>query len=159
MNAASSSLSYALGYSAAERDRLIRQAAQLAPLTERFFRDAGIGLGQRVLELGSGMGDVAMLVARIVGPSGEVIGVERDAESIQFAQSRATQAGLHNIFFTQSDISQLSTERQFDAAVGRFILQYIPDVAQVLRSLSASVRPGGIIAFHEPHWQPYQDYL
>src|SRR5215470_14143405 len=88
MNPPSSNSSYALGYSQAERDRLIRQAAQLAPLTERFFRDAGIGSGQRVLELGSGMGDVAMLVAHIVGPSGEVLGVERDANSIQFAESR-----------------------------------------------------------------------
>jgi len=159
MNAPSSSSSYALGYSQAERDRLIRQAAQLAPLTERFFHDAGIGPGHRVLELGSGMGDVAMLVAGIVGPSGEVLGVERDANSIQFAESRIVQAGLQNITFTQSDISQLSAERKFDAAVGRFILQYLPDPVSVLRSLAASLRPGGIIAFHEPHWQPYQDYL
>jgi ubiquinone/menaquinone biosynthesis C-methylase UbiE len=159
MNAPSSNSSYALGYSQAERVRLIRQAAELAPLTERFFRDAGVAAGHRVLELGSGMGDVAMLVARIVGPSGEVVGVERDSDSIQFAQSRVDEAGLHNINFTQSDISQLSTEKKFDAAVGRFILQYIPDPVSVLKSLAASLRPGGIIAFHEPHWQPYQDYL
>src|SRR5215468_253615 len=159
MNAPCLSSSYALGYSELERDRLIRQAAQLAPLTERFFRDAGIGPGQSVLELGSGMGDVAMLVARIVGPSGEVVGVERDANSIQFAESRVAQAGMKNVSFTQSDISQLSTERKFHAAVGRFILQYLPDPVSVLRTLAASLRPGGIIAFHEPHWQPYQDYL
>src|SRR5215475_11521648 len=66
---------------------------------------------------------------------------------------------MNNLTFTQSDISHLSTERKFDAAVGRFILQYLPDPASVLRTLSASLRPGGIIAFHEPHWQPYQDFL
>src|SRR5579859_2029757 len=137
MNAPSSSSSYALGYSQSERDRLIRQAAQLAPLTERFFRDAGIGPGHRVLELGSGMGDVAMLVARIVGPSGEVVGVERDADSIQFAQSRLSHAGLSNVIFTRSDISQLSNENKFDAVVGRFILQFLPDVPAVLRTLAA----------------------
>jgi ubiquinone/menaquinone biosynthesis C-methylase UbiE len=53
---------YALGNTDAEHERLIRQAAILAPLTERFFRQAGIGLGQLVLDLGSGVGDVAMLV-------------------------------------------------------------------------------------------------
>ena len=48
--------SYALGSNDAEHERLIRQAARLTPLTERLFREAGIGPGQRVLDLGSGVG-------------------------------------------------------------------------------------------------------
>jgi len=66
---------YALGYTNAEYDRLIRQAARIAPITERLFSEAGIGPGQRVLDLGSGVGDVAMLAARLVGPAGEVVGI------------------------------------------------------------------------------------
>ena len=58
---------YALGYTDFEQDRLIRQAARIAPTTERLFREAGIGPGQRVLDLGSVMGDVSMLVAQLVG--------------------------------------------------------------------------------------------
>lgn len=150
---------YALGYSDAEQARLIRQATQLGPLTERFFRDAGISPGQRVLELGSGMGDVAMLVARIVGPEGHVLGIERDANSIQVARARADEAGLHNIAFSQSDISQLQSPERFDAAVGRFILQFVPDPVSLLRALVALLRPGGIIAFHEPQWDPYVGLL
>ena len=72
------SADYPLGNTDAEHERLIRQAARVAPITERFFREAGIGPGQRVLDLGSGVGDVAMLVARLVGPSGEVVAIERD---------------------------------------------------------------------------------
>jgi protein-L-isoaspartate O-methyltransferase len=159
MDAPTSNSAYALGYTKAESDRLIRQAAKLAPLTERFFRDAGISAGHRVLELGSGMGDVAMLVAKIVGPSGSVIGVERDRNSIRLAQARAAEAGFSNISFSESDISQLHPEQKFDAAVGRFILQFIPDPVAVVRSLTASVRPGGVIAFHEGQWQPYLDLL
>jgi len=61
---------YALGYTNAEQDRLMKQAALIAPYTERLFREAGIGPGHRVLDLGSGMGDVSMLVAGLVGASG-----------------------------------------------------------------------------------------
>jgi ubiquinone/menaquinone biosynthesis C-methylase UbiE len=64
MTASSSTSQYVLGSTDAEHERLIRQAARLDPYTERLFRDAGIGPGHRVLDIGSGVGDVAMLVAR-----------------------------------------------------------------------------------------------
>ena len=145
---------YALGSTDAEHERLIRQAALLAPLTERFFREAGISHGQCVLDLGSGAGDVAILAARFVGPSGEVVGVERDPRSIARARSRVAEAGLHNVRFTQSDISRLPANKPFDAVVGRFILMYLADPVAVLRSLFLVVRPGGLFAFHEPSCAP-----
>jgi ubiquinone/menaquinone biosynthesis C-methylase UbiE len=150
----SSSASYALGYTNAEHERLIRQAARIAPLTERLFREAGIGRGQRVLDLGSGVGDVAMLVAQIVGPSGEVLGIERDASSIARAKARVAEAGLRNVSFTQTDVNQIVSEKPFDAAVGRFILMFLPDPVSVLRSVVELVRPGGVLAFQEPSWTP-----
>ena len=67
MTELSRSCQYALGGSDAEHERLIRQAARLAPYTERLFRDAGIGPKQRVLDLGSGAGDVAIPAARLPG--------------------------------------------------------------------------------------------
>lgn len=146
---------YALGYSNAEHDRLIRQAARIAPITERLFREAGIGPGQRVLDLGSGMGDVAMLAAKLVGPSGEVVGIERDANSIARAQDRAASASLRNVSFTQSDVNHIASDKPFDAAVGRFILMFLPDPASALRSLAQLVRPGGVLAFQEPSWVPF----
>src|SRR5215468_8366846 len=143
---------YVLGYTDSEQERLIRQAAKIAPITERFFREAGIGFGQRVLDLGSGMGDVAMLVARLVGPSGEVVGVERDTNSIARARARAAAAGLRNVSFLNSDVNNFVSSQPFDAAVGRFILMFLPDPVSVLRSAAGLVRPGGVIAFQEPSW-------
>ena len=102
---------YVLGSTDAEQERLIRQAARLGPYTERLFRDAGMGPGQRVLDIGSGVGDVAMLAARLVGPSGEVVGVERDVRSIARARARVAEGGLHNVTFMQSDVSQVTSVR------------------------------------------------
>lgn len=143
---------YALGYTANEHDRLIRQANRIAPVTERLFREVGISPGQRVLDLGSGLGDVSMLLARIVGPTGKVVGIERDANSIARARDRAAAAGLHNVEFTQNDVNQIVSDQLFDAAVGRFILMFLPDPASVLRSVSRLVRPGGVVVFQEPTW-------
>ena len=144
-----SSSDYLLGSTDTEHERLIRQAVRLAPVTERFFRDAGIGPGQRVVDLGSGVGDVAMLLAQLVGNSGEVVGIERDTRSIARARARAAEAGLPNVTFVQSDIAQFSNDKSFDAAVGRYILQFLPDPVAILRSLAHWVRPGGVFAFQE----------
>src|SRR6267154_4125734 len=145
---------YALGYTDAEQERLIRQATLIAPHTERLFREAGIGPGHRVLDLGSGMGDVSMLVAGLVGASGEVVGIERDATSIERAQARVAAAGLRNVSFLNADLNNIVTDRPFDAVVGRYILMFLPDPIFVLRSVSRLVRPGGVIAFQEPSWIP-----
>jgi ubiquinone/menaquinone biosynthesis C-methylase UbiE len=149
---ATTTFDYALGYTNSEHDRLIRQAARIAPYTERLFRESGIGAGQRVLDLGSGVGDVSMLLARIVGPSGEVVGIERDASSIARAKARVAEAGFRNVNFTQTDVHQIDSDKLFDASVGRFILMFLPDPASVLRSLTRLVRPGGVLAFQEPTW-------
>ena len=145
---------YALGYTDAEQERLMLQATLIAPHTERQFREAGIGVGHRVLDLGSGMGDVSMLVAGLVGASGEVVGIERDATSIERAQARVAAAGLRNVSFLNTDVNKISIDRPFDAAVGRFILMFLPDPVSVLQSVVRLVRPGGVVAFQEPSWAP-----
>jgi SAM-dependent methyltransferase len=148
---------YALGSSDREHDRLIRQAAWLAPHTERLFRDAGIGPGQRVLDLGSGVGDVSLIVARLVGPSGAVIGIERDPRSIARAAARMAAADIGNVTFTQIDATQIAPGEPFDAVVGRYILMYLADPVSGVRSLSRLVRPGGVVAFQEPDWTDFLD--
>lgn len=153
------SADYPLGNTDAEHERLIRQAARVAPITERFFREAGIGLGQRVLDLGSGVGDVAMLVARLVGPSGEVVAIERDPNAVAKARARVTEAGFHNVSFSESNVDETLYGEPFDAAVGRFILMYLPDPVATLHSISQAVRPGGVLAFQEPCWVPVLAHL
>jgi ubiquinone/menaquinone biosynthesis C-methylase UbiE len=153
------SANYPLGHTDAEHERLIRQAAQVAAITERFFHEAGIGPGQRVLDIGSGVGDVAMLVARLVGPSGEVVAVERDRNSIAKASARVTGAGFQNVSFNESNVNEIVGEKPFDAVVGRFILMYLPDPVATLRSISQLVRPGGVIVFQEPTWVPVVAHL
>ena len=100
------------------------------------------------------MGDVAMLTGKLVGPSGEVVGVERDSRSIARARARVAEGGLRNVSFTQSDVSQIQSSKPFDAAVGRFILMFVPDPVTIVSSLVRLVRPGGVLAFQEPSWAP-----
>ena len=155
MNDSSKNKPYVLGASEAEHSRLLRQATRLEPFTERLFRDAGIGPGQRVLDVGSGVGDVAFLVARLVGPTGEVVGIDLDGTALDNARARASQLGLRNVRFVETDVAAAPGEAPFDAVVGRLILQFLPDPASALRSLVSKVKPGGIVAFQEANWASF----
>src|SRR5215471_4837868 len=77
-----------------ERKRLIAQGELVAPLTRRLFETAGIAAGMRVLDIGSGSGDVALLAAQLVGPTGHVTGIDRDTAQVEFAAQRAKALGL-----------------------------------------------------------------
>lgn len=155
MNTAHTSTDYVLGSSDDEHQRLTRQAEILAPYTERLFRDAGVSTGQRVLDIGSGVGDVALLAARIVGHDGSVLGVDRDPVGLGKARTRATAAGAGNVEFLETDLANLRLQGTFDAIVGRFVLMFLPDPLATLRSLAALLRPGGVIVFQESSWASF----
>ena len=145
---------YVLGDTDLEHERLVRQAAIFNPFTERLLRHAGIGRGQRILEIGSGVGDVAMLAAKMVGPKGKVVGVERDISTLAKARSRVAEARLRNVSFMESDVGDVVSSEPFDAVIGRLILEFLPSPGAVMRSLSTLVRPGGVIAFQDCYWGP-----
>jgi ubiquinone/menaquinone biosynthesis C-methylase UbiE len=133
-----------------ERQRLMRQGAILRPFLASAFRAAGLAPGMRVLDLGCGAGDVAMLAADLVGPTGSVVGIDRDAASVAWANKRVAEAGYQNIRFQVAEFHEFNDSHPFDALVGRFILMYLPDPAAILRHLSQQLRSGAAVAFMEP---------
>lgn len=140
---------YALGRSDAETRRLILQHQLYGPFTRQFLTAAGITAGMRVLDVGSGAGDVALLLAELVGPQGQVIGVDTNAEILEVARARAQAAGWPTVAFQSGDALELELEEAVDAVVGRWVLQYAPDPAALLRRARDWLRPGGIVAFQE----------
>jgi len=141
--------SYALGHSQRELTRLSTQATLFEPFTRRMCERAGLTPGMRVLDVGSGNGDVAFLAASFVGESGEVLGVDRAPAAVQAANARAQAAAFKNVTFTAGDLATMFFAKPFDAVIGRLVLMYQADPVAVLRRLARQLRPGGVIAFQE----------
>jgi ubiquinone/menaquinone biosynthesis C-methylase UbiE len=140
---------YALGHSEHELQRLSRQAQAIEPFTQHLFEEAGINQGMRVLDVGCGSGDVAFLIANLVGPGGEVVGIDRERKAVDWASARAHSRGVTNVKFIEGDPSEMEFDQQFDAIVGRLVLMYYPDPVDAIRKLIRHVRPGGLIVFQE----------
>jgi ubiquinone/menaquinone biosynthesis C-methylase UbiE len=164
---------YVLGHSEQELRRLMLQAENLRPITTRLLREAGLAPGMRVVDFGCGVGDVALLAAEIVGPTGTVIAIDRNATAVVTARARACAAGHANIEFIESNASEFAGSGNCDLAIGRYVLVHQSDPVALIRAAATHVRrPGGTVAFHEvllvgtwwsypavPLWQQTSDLI
>ena len=117
---------YTMGRSAAETERLIEQSHLYERVTLRMLRNAGVDTGMKVLDIGSGAGDVAMAAAQLVGPGGSVVGVDLNPDILETARTRVREAGHHNIAFIAGDAREVELPDDFDALIGRLVLMYLP---------------------------------
>src|SRR5215472_5381509 len=144
---------YFMGRTDGETERLKMQGVLYASSTRNLFVAAGIGAGMKVLDVGSGAGDVALLLGELVGPRGRVVGVDANAAILETARRRMADAGLHNVTLVDGDIRELPLDHDFDAIVGRLVFLYLRDPVSVLRDLvTKHLRPGGIVAFQDLDW-------
>jgi len=138
---------YVFGHSSSELERLSAQGRLLEPFTRRLFDDAGLRPGMRVLDVGCGHGDVTLLAADYVGPSGEVVGLDNAEAAVE--ATRARFAAMANVEIIRADLAGVTFERPFDLVVGRAVLGYLEDPVAALRALRGCVRAGGVVAFQE----------
>ena len=149
---------YTLGRTSHETTRLIEQSKIYGESTRLLCERAGISTGMRVLEIGSGAGDVALMLAELVGTSGQVVGVDVNPLVLETARQRALDADIKNVEFVADDARTLTFADKFDALVGRFVLMYMADPVDALQKLLTHLKPGGIVAFQEPEYTLYPAY-
>jgi SAM-dependent methyltransferase len=117
-------------------------------LTLRWLGEAGLAPGARVLDVGCGPGNLARLAFARIGPTGSLVGLDRDEGHL--AQARAQHAGREATFLPTDLAGALPKGLgSFDAIIGRRVLMYLPDPAATLRRLVAHLRPGGLLFFQE----------
>jgi ubiquinone/menaquinone biosynthesis C-methylase UbiE len=135
---------YVLGSDQQELARLDRQAAAVEPATRLLLQAAGFALGQRVLDLGTGLGHVARLAGQLVGPRGSVVGLDRAVQALAVARQRVEAAGESHVSFVEGDVGRWRADEPFDAIVGRLVLFHLADPVMAVRHHVENLRPGGL---------------
>jgi ubiquinone/menaquinone biosynthesis C-methylase UbiE len=108
---------------------------------------ARITTGKSVLDLGSGTGHPAILIAQTISPSGRVMGLDISAEMLKAAEAKAARLGLGNIAFQKHDIGVLPFETAiFVAVTARFSLMFVRDLDLSLSEVHRVLKPGGYFA-------------
>jgi SAM-dependent methyltransferase len=145
---------YVLGTNEEEIERLGLQHRVWRPTTLDSWRRAGITIGSRVIDLGSGPGYATIDLAEIVGRSGEILALERSARFLKIAQERCAARGLTNVRFRLADLPQDSLgETGFDFSWCRWVACFVSDPQKLVAQIAEALRRGGVAIFHE-----YIDY-
>jgi SAM-dependent methyltransferase len=137
-----------------------KSAAMGSALSEALVEFAQPRPGSEVLDLATGTGEPAILLAQRVGPQGHVSGVDLSADLLLIAEKRAQQRGLRNLSFHQGDAHRLPFPgSSFDLATCRFGVMFFDDVDRALGELRRVLRPAARAcfvawgAFDQPYWQ------
>lgn len=130
----------------------VREA--LAPVTDALITLADIGPGRWVLDVATGLGEPALTIARRVGPSGKVVGIDIAPTMIAGAAERGRAGGVTNAWFHVLDLDDLVgwPEAAYDTAVCRFGLVYLPELERGLRAVRHVLTPDA--PFATAVWAP-----
>eukprot|EP00117_Sycon_ciliatum_P000502 scpid101304/ scgid6538/ Demethylmenaquinone methyltransferase; Menaquinone biosynthesis methyltransferase ubiE len=104
--------------------------------------------GQSILDLGCGTGQLAMLLATLVGTTGRVLAVDPDQSRISIAKKTAVQSKLDNITVVHGDIYSVSSLGPFDSVFTNFVLHWVSEaeLSHTLVMLHKCLAPGGHVA-------------
>lgn len=145
---------YVLGTGADELARLGLQHRLWADAAHAAWKIGRIGPGARVLDVGCGPGYAAFDLASLVGPQGEVVGVDESSRFVGWMNHQAAVRGLGQVRAVVGDVHGLGAllpgrAATFDAAYARWVLCFVSRPAEVLRGVADLLKPGGRLIVHD----------
>jgi len=115
----------------------------LSQHSEAVFPSLPVKTGDRVLDVGCGFGDAAIKLAKLVGPSGEVVGIDCCDAFLDYARKDVEARGLTNVRFMRADAEIALPMEQYDFVFARFGTMFFARPVAGLRNMRRALRPGG----------------
>lgn len=118
--------------------------SRFAPITENVLRRANLESGEKILDLGTGTGSVAIAAALLVGMNGQVIGVDISSEMLDKARARVQALSIANVEFAEGRAEAIPAENgSADAVLASLSVMYVIDRAGAAQEITRVLRPGG----------------
>ncbi|HEX9276399.1 MAG TPA: methyltransferase domain-containing protein [Casimicrobiaceae bacterium] len=115
--------------------------------SEAPLRTLEIAQGSRALDVGCGWGDTAIALARKVGPSGSVLGLDCCDAFLEKGRNDARAAGLANLRFVAADVQTYRFQPEFDFCFSRFGMMFFSNPVAAMRNIRNALKPGGRLMF------------
>ncbi len=115
----------------------------------RFIRDLNISLGDKVLDMGCGTGHLTKYIADIVGPDGQAIGIDLDAERIKIAEKKSEEVSNLQFYLGSSATGfPHDNEPYYDVHISTSVFHWVPhDEKRIyIQKAYQCLKPGGRLA-------------
>ncbi|WP_369193225.1 class I SAM-dependent methyltransferase [Streptomyces djakartensis] len=121
------------------------------PMGKRLVEFAGPRPGQRLLDVGCGLGATLLPAGRLVGPGGSALGIDIAEAMVEEAGREAARQGIANVELRVMDGEHPELPaRSFDLVLGSYSVIFLPDARAALARYAGLLRDGGRIAFTSP---------
>lgn len=119
------------------------------------LRRLEIAPGAKVLDVGCGWGDTAIQLAQMVGPGGEVVGLDCCNAFLEKGRNDARAAGLTNVHFVAADVQTYRFAPEYDLCFSRFGMMFFSNPVAAMRNIRSALKPGGTLMFVT--WRAIED--
>lgn len=141
---------YLLGDSPAEIRHLVEQAELYAYEANELFDLIGVAANTTAIDVGCGVMGVLHLIAERVGADGRVVGLDREAQMVEFGRQLADQRGLAVEFIEADATATGLLDHAFDLVHARTLLLNVQNPEEILTEMVRIAKPGGVVAVQEP---------
>jgi SAM-dependent methyltransferase len=118
-------------------------AVAINPFSDEAYRICEPAPGERVLDIGCGLGETTRQLAELVAPGGEVVGIDAGERFVELARGEAEEADAANVSYRTGDIQVADLGGGFDLAFSRFGTMFCTNPVAALRNVRESLVPGG----------------
>jgi SAM-dependent methyltransferase len=116
-------------------------------------------LGQRLLDVGFGLGDASLALATDLGSAGEVVGIDASEAMISAARARTGSAPCPMRFRLGDAMALDEPDASFDAVRSERTLQWVPDPAAAIAEMRRVLRPGGRVSLIDSDWSTLEVHI